>query len=110
MKFPKLVPDKVCVNDCTVFRTDGLNRDGSKKQTVIYSGKCFHTEKSSQKLNAEKQLITLSGKVFFDGDIAPKSAIIDGSVEIDGREYKIHSSFKAKNLDGTVNYTCLELL
>ena len=30
MKYPKLVPERVCTTPCTVYRTDGLNRDGSK--------------------------------------------------------------------------------
>ena len=44
MKYPKLVPERVCTTPCTVYRTDGLNRDGSKKRTVIFEGKCFHSE------------------------------------------------------------------
>lgn len=110
MKYPKLVPDRVCVTPCTVYRTDGLNRDGSKKKTVIYEGKCFHSEKATQKLNAEKQLIALSGAVLFNGDIASDSPVIDGYVKIGEVEYKIYSSEKAKNPDGTVNFTRLELV
>lgn len=110
MKYPKLVPDRVCVTPCKVYRTGGLNRDGSKQKTVIFEGKCFHTEKSKQKLSAEKQLITLSGEALFCGDIAPDSPIVDGCVVIGGREYKIYGSEKAKNPDGTVNYTRLELI
>ena len=109
MKYPKLVPERVCTTPCTVYRTDGLNRDGSKKRTVIFEGKCFHSEKARQKLSAEKQLITLSGEALFNGDIASDSPIADGAVEI-GREYKIYGSEKAKNPDGTVNYTRLELI
>lgn len=110
MRYPQLVSDRVCVTPCTVYKTDGLNRDGSKKRTVIYEGKCFHAEKATQKLNAEKQLITLSGAVLFNGDIAPDSSVIDGYVMIKETEYKIYSSEKAKNPDGTVNYTRLELI
>lgn len=110
MKFPQLVPDRVCKTAVTVYRTEGLNRDGTKKKTVIFEGKCFHSEKAKQKLNAEKQLITLTGEVLFNGDIAPDSPIIDGYAEIGSREYKIYSSEKAKNIDGTVNYTRLELI
>ncbi len=110
MRFPDLVPDKVCNTPCTVFRTDGLNRDGSKKRIAIFEGKCFHSEKSVQKLNAEKHLITLSGAAFFGGDIAPDSPVIDGYVEIAGKEYRIYGSEKAKNPDGTVNFTRLELI
>lgn len=110
MKYPQLVPDRVCKTPCKVYRTDGLNRDGSKKQTVIFEGKCFYSEKSKQKLNAEKQLITLSGEALFNGDIAPDSAVIDGYAVIGGRTYKINASEKAKNPDGRVNYTRLELI
>ena len=110
MKYPQLVPDRVCNTTCMVYRTDGLNRDGSKKKTVIFDGRCFHSEKSRQKLSAEKQLITLSGEALFNGDIAPDSAVIDGYVEIGGKEYKINASEKAKNPDGSVNYTRLELI
>lgn len=110
MKYPELVPDKICKTECTVYQTNGLNRDGSKKQKTIFEGKCFYSEKSHQKLNAEKQLITLSAMALFNGDIAPNSAVIDGYVKINGIEYKIYSSEKAKNPDGSVNYTRLELL
>ncbi len=112
MKYPALVPERVCNTSVKVFQTDGLNRDGSPKQTTVFEGKCFHDEKSSQKLNAEKQLITLSGKLYFNGDIAPDSDIISGSAEINGGTIirKILSSYKGKNPDGTVNYTMLELI
>ena len=109
MKYPKLVPERVCTTPCTVYRTDGLNRDGSKKRTVIFEGKCFHSEKARQKLSAEKQLITLSGEALFCGDIAPDNAVIEGYAVIGG-EYKIYGSEKAKTPDGTVNYTRLELI
>lgn len=41
MKFPQLVPERVCKTPCKVYRTDGLNRDGSKKQTVIFEANAF---------------------------------------------------------------------
>lgn len=110
MRYPKLVPESVCVTPCVVYRTDGLNRDGSKKKTVVYRGGCFHSERSMQKLNADKQLITLTGEALFCGDIAPDAPVIDGYAEIGGREYRIYGSEKAKNPDGTVNYTRLDLI
>lgn len=110
MKFPQLVPEKVCTTPCTVYQTDGLNRDGSKKKTVVFEGKCFYAEKSHQKLNAEKQLITLSATALFNGDIAPDSPVIDGYVYINKRQYRIYSSEKCRNLDGTINFTRLELI
>ena len=61
-------------------------------------------------LSVDKQLIMLSGTALFNGDIYPSSAVIEGKANISGREYVIFSSEKAKNPDGTVNYTRLELI
>lgn len=111
MKYPQLVPDKVCTTPVKVSRTGGLNRDGSPKHTVIFEGKCFYTEKSRTKLTADKQLVTLSGEALFNGDIAPGSDTITGEVSLlSGIVREIFSSEKAKNPDGTVNYTRLELI
>lgn len=111
MKFPSLVPDKVCNTPVTVYREDGLNRDGSPKQTVVFEGKCFYSEKTKQKITAEKQLITLSGEALFNGDIAPDTDVINGKVRLlSGVKRRIYASEKAKNPDGTVNYTRLELI
>lgn len=110
MKYPDLVPEKVCVTPCTIYRTDGINRDGSKKHVETFNGNCMYVEKAHQTLSAEKQLITLSATAFFHGDISPENPKIDGYAEIDGKERKIYSSEKAKNLDGTVNFTKLELI
>ena len=76
MKFPELVPDRVCNIPVKIYRTDGLNRDGSPKKVMIFDGRCFYSEKTKQKITAEKQLITLSGEMLFNGDIAPDTDII----------------------------------
>lgn len=111
MKFPELVPDRICKTSVRVYRTDGLNRDGSPKKTVIFEGKCFYSEKTKQKITAEKQLITLSGEMLFNGDIVPDTDIIEGEVEtLSGIRRKVYASEKARNPDGTVNYTRLELI
>lgn len=111
MKYPKLVPDRVCRTPVTVYRESGLNRDGSPKRTVVFEGKCFYSEKTKQKITAEKQLITLSGEALFNGDIAPDTDVIAGEVKLlSGVKRRIYASEKAKNPDGTVNYTRLELI
>lgn len=111
MKFPSLVPDKVCNTPVTVYRENGLNCDGSPKRTVVFEGKCFYSEKTKQKITAEKQLITLSGEALFNGDIASDTDVINGEVQLlSGVKRRIYASEKAKNPDGTVNYTRLELI
>lgn len=111
MKYPALIPDRICTTSVTVYRESGLNRDGSPKRTVIFEGKCFYSEKTKYKITAEKQLITLSGEALFNGDIAPDTDVISGEVRIlSGVKRRIYASEKAKNPDGTVNYTRLELI
>ena len=111
MKYPKLVPDKVCTTPITVYRESGLNRDGSPKRTVIFEGKCNYSEKTTQRMTADKQMITLNAVALFNGDIAPDADTIEGDVEVlSGIHRHIYASQKNRNPDGTVNYTRLELI
>lgn len=111
MKYPKLVPDKVCTTPITVYREGGLNRDGSPKRTVIFEGKCNYSEKTTQRMTADKQIITLNAVALFNGDIAPDADNIEGEVNVlHGIHRRIYASQKCRDPDGTVNYTRLELI
>lgn len=111
MKYPQLVPDKVCTTPITVYREGGLNRDGSPKRTVIFEGKCNYSEKTYQRMTADKQLVTLNATALFNGDIATDVDNIEGDVEVlSGIHRHIYASQKCRNPDGTVNYTRLELI
>lgn len=80
MKYPQLVPDRVCTIPITVYREGGLNRDGSPKRTVIFEGKCNYSEKARQRITADKQIITLNAEALFNGDIAPDVDTIEVAV------------------------------
>lgn len=111
MKYPQLVPDRVCTTPITVYRESGLNMDGSPKRTVIFEGNCNYSEKTYQRMTADKQLITLNATALFNGDIAPDSDTIEGDVDVlSGMHRRIYASQKCRNPDGTVNYTRLELI
>ncbi len=111
MKYPQLVPDRVCTTPITVYRESGLNRDGSPKRTVIFEGKCNYSEKTYQRITADKQLITLNATALFNGDIAPDVDTIEGEVNVlSGIHRRIYASQKNRNPDGSVNYTRLELI
>lgn len=111
MKFPQLVPDKVCTTPITVYREGSLNRDGSPKCTVIFEGECNYSEKTYQRMTADKQLVTLNATALFNGDIAPDVDNIEGDVDVlSGIHRRIYASQKCRNPDGTVNYTRLELI
>lgn len=79
-------------------------------QSVLFSGKANYDPKSKSVMTAEKQLVTISGKVVCQGDIDPSSPKIEGYVKIGGESRKIFRSLKPMNPDGTVFSTELELM
>lgn len=113
LKWPQLVPSQACCTPITVQLQTGLNLDGTPKQETIFEGKCNYSEKSRQVMNAERQLIQLNACALIPGDIAPGRDIA-GEVVIRGAGAEtvrvIYSASRARNPDGTVNYTQLELV
>lgn len=112
MKYPQLVPDKVCKTSVTITQTDGINENGAPNEVTIYTGKCNYSEKATKIMTPDKQLITLAGVALFNGDIDPARDVITGSAVLLGGAVRreIYRSEKARNPDGTVNYTRLELM
>ena len=57
-------------------------------------------------LTAEKKMVQITGTALFPGDICPGLAVISGgSVELFGVKRRIEQGTKARNPDGSVNYT-----
>lgn len=105
MKLP--FPEWVLVTPIKVYaEIPGENGAYSKK---IYDGKCNFSEKSRTVLNEHRQVVNLSGKAIFKGDIYP-SKLIKGYVEIDGIKRTIHKSRKPRNPDGSIFSTELDLM
>lgn len=112
MKYPSLVPDKMCKTDIHVYIEDeGLTEDGAPIIALDKDLKCFWQGKSKKVLDIQKKSIMISGTAYFNGDIVPNLAeIVGGSVVLFGEKRNINQGFKARNLDGTVNYTKLEIV
>lgn len=112
MKYPCLVEKRYCKTDIHVeIEPDGLDKYGEPLSNVIYDGKCNYQDKAKTILTAEKKLIEVTGSAYFPGDIAPELPIISGGkVRVFGVERRIVQGTKARNPDGTVNYTILELI
>lgn len=108
--WPRLVPGRVCKTPCRVILTNGTGEDGAPAVVEELELKCNWQDKPRQVLNAERQLIQLSGTALFDGDIAPNLNILTGELEIYGKPWVIYQGSKCRNPDGTVNYTRLELM
>ncbi len=107
MKYPCLVPKRLCKIDIKLkFEREGLNKYGEPLETVEFAGKCNYQDKAKTVLTAEKKLIQIAGTALFPGDICPTLAVISGGeAEIFGVSRRIIEGRKARNPDGTVNYT-----
>lgn len=112
MKWPKLVPDAVCRTTITIrLEEEGVNEDGSPKTGGVIKTMCNLQQKSRWSMNEERRLIELRATALFNGDIAPELETLAGTVEIEGgASWVIHAAGRSRNPDGTVNYTCLELI
>jgi hypothetical protein len=72
---------------------------------------CNYQSKVQTTYNDNKELIVVNGTAFFPGDLLEEiDEIVDGEVEIFNMKHKILRSTKARNIDGTVNFTKLELI
>ena len=112
MKWPELVPDTICSTPMTVrLDAEGINEDGSPKSGRIIDAMCNFQQKSKWSMDAERRLVQVQATAMFNGDIAPDMDTLSGTASVNsGAIWTIHASSRARNPDGTVNYTCLELV
>lgn len=107
MKYPCLVPKRLCKTDiCLKLDQEGLTEYGEPLEPFAYSGTCNYQDKAKTILTAEKKLVEITGSALFPGDICPELPVISGgSAEIFGVRRRVLQGSKARNSDGTVNYT-----
>lgn len=107
MKYPCLVPKRLCRTDISLqMDREGLNEYGEPLEAVTYSGKCNYQDKAKTVLTAEKKLIQITGSALFPGDICPELPVISGGYAVIFEvKRRIEQGTKARNPDGTVNYT-----
>ena len=112
MAYPCLIPDWALNATVKVLiASEGVSEDGELIPQLELEAKCNLQLKNEQKLDSKKQSVSLSGKAFFIGDIAPDIHTINGGTLMHNDvNYSIHAGSKALNFDGTVNYTVLELI
>lgn len=110
--FPCLIPEWALNATVKVLiASDGVSEDGELIPQLEVEKRCNLQLKNEQKLDSKKQSVSLSGKAYFIGDIAPDIRTINGgTLTHNNISYSIHAGSKALNFDGTVNYTVLELI
>lgn len=107
MKYPCLVPKRLCKTDIgLVFEQEGLTELGEPLPTFSYSGKCNYQDKAKTILTAEKKMVQITGAALLPGDACSELPVISGGeAVVFGVKRRILEGRKARNPDGTVNYT-----
>lgn len=110
-RWPQLVLPQFCTTDImVVVESVGLNENGTPKQLLNWSGKCNYQDKAKRVWTKDKTFVEINGTCLIPGDIAPKLAVIpSGIVTIFGVDHELLQGIKARNPDGTVNYTQLDI-
>lgn len=132
MKFPCLIPKKFCNTYISlIIDQEGISEYGEPLEPIVFSGRCNYQDKARRILTEDKKIIEISGTALFPGDICPEMFAISGgeatiyengvtiypneNVFPDNDVYankgklivkrRIYQGRKARNPDGTVNYT-----
>ncbi len=107
MKYPQLVPDWVCTTPITInIDGEGLTEDGAPNSVTVIEALCNWQDGGQAVLTGDEKIIDISGRAYFNGDIAPSlSNITSGDAVIFGEKRQILKGFKRRNPDGTVNHT-----
>lgn len=110
-RWPQLILSQFCNTDITVtIESEELNENGIPKTLLEWSGKCNYQDKTKRIWTSDKVHVEVTGTCLIPGDIAPNMNVIPkGIVHVLGMDRELVLGTKARNPDGTVNYTQLEL-
>lgn len=112
MGWPCLVPKALCKTPIrvTLYR-EGLDEDGAPLTALTVETTCNWQDSAKVVRTDETHMVQLSGVALFPGDLCPElAAISSGKAEVFGGVRDILRGSKARNPDGSVNYTRLEVV
>lgn len=111
MKYPNVIPKSVCKTPIHIeIEQEGISEDGEPLEALSVDTKCNYQDKAKTILTKEKKKVVITGCALMPGDIAPDLPTIPGgTVIVFGEQRRIAVGTKARNPDGTVNYTRLDL-
>lgn len=107
MRYPNLVPKRLCKTDIFLeFDREGITEYGEPLPVVSFTGKCNYQDKAKSIYTADKKVVQITGSALLPGDPCPELPVISGGTAvIMGVKRHIQQGRKARNPDGTVNYT-----
>lgn len=107
MKWPELVPDRMCRTQIRiVIDRDELDRFGDPVPAFDAELMCNWQDGARTILTGEQKYIRITGTALFNGDICPDLPVIaSGYAVVFGERRTICDGIRARNPDGTVNYT-----
>ena len=112
MRYPCLIQKSVCKTP--IFGSveqEGYGTFGAPLEPISFSAMCNYQDRAKTVLTAEKKIVEVKGTALIPGDICPNLPTISGgTVNLYGVERCIALGTKARNPDGTVNYTRLEII
>jgi hypothetical protein len=109
MAFPKLVRNPKTPVHVTIAAAEP-NEFNEAEILLDKDFLCNYQDSAATKYTADKQSLEVTGVVYIDGDILPGAAVVSsGHVRIFGEMRDIVACTKARNLDGSVNYTRLDV-
>lgn len=109
MAFPKLVRNPKTSVHVTITAAEP-NEFNETEVLLDKDFLCNYQDSATAKYTADKRALEVTGVVYIDGDILPGAAVISsGHAVIFGEMRDIVAGTKARNLDGSVNYTRLDV-
>lgn len=107
MNYPCLIPKQLCQTEISMeIDQEGLNDYGEPLETVSYKGRCNYQDKAKTIYTDQKKQVLITGKALIPGDICPElSTISGGHAIVFGEKRRIAQGTKARNPNGSVNFT-----
>ncbi len=107
MSYPALVKPAVCTTPIRlVVYAETLDEDGAPTVACTCEGTCSWQDGGRVERTGEQQYVRVTGRAYFPGDICPTVPVIAaGYGVIFGKRRPIAWGQKARNPDGSVNYT-----
>ena len=107
MTWPHLVrPETMTTPIRLVIDREELDEDGAPVTALDYEGFCNWQDGGKVELTGEQKYVRITGRAYIDGDIAPGVDNLTGGYGvIFGEKRAVAAGVKARNPDGTVNFT-----